>query len=121
MSFHIGQKEEKQQQIVPSQTSTEDEGQSIQKTNSKKRRQSSQQTSYIMATHSAILTLDRQNKKLELTFVSNLFTMQQIFQQLSNTTVTILETRICNSFQPSQNLHSLLLFFRISNFIKFIL
>jgi hypothetical protein len=27
MSFHIGHEEEKQQQIVPSQTSTEDEGQ----------------------------------------------------------------------------------------------
>jgi hypothetical protein len=48
MSFQIGQEEEKQQRIVPSQTSMEDEGQSIQKTNSKKRRQSSQQlTPYI--------------------------------------------------------------------------
>jgi hypothetical protein len=43
MSFQIGQEEESQQRIVPSQTSMEDEGQSIQKTNSKKRRQSSQQ------------------------------------------------------------------------------
>jgi hypothetical protein len=48
MSFQIGQEEESQQRIVPSQTSMEDEGQSIQKTNSKKRRQSSQQlTPYI--------------------------------------------------------------------------
>jgi hypothetical protein len=43
MSFHISQEEEPQQRIVPSQTSMEDEGQSIQKTNSKKRRQNSQQ------------------------------------------------------------------------------
>jgi hypothetical protein len=48
MSFQIGQEEESQQRIVHSQTSMEDEGQSIQKTNSKKRRQSSQQlTPYI--------------------------------------------------------------------------
>jgi hypothetical protein len=47
MSFQIGQ-EEPQQRIVLSQTSTEGEGQSIQKTNSKKRRQRSQQlTPYI--------------------------------------------------------------------------
>jgi hypothetical protein len=31
LSFHIGQEEESQQRIVPSQTSMEDEGQSIQK------------------------------------------------------------------------------------------
>jgi hypothetical protein len=31
MSFQIGQEEESQQRIAPSQTSTEDEGQSIQK------------------------------------------------------------------------------------------
>jgi hypothetical protein len=48
MSFQIGQEEEPQQQIVPSQTSMEDEGQSMQITNSKKRQQSSQQlTPYI--------------------------------------------------------------------------
>jgi hypothetical protein len=48
MSFHIVQEEEKQQRIVPSQISTEGERHSIQKTNSKKRRQRSQQlTSYI--------------------------------------------------------------------------
>jgi hypothetical protein len=38
----------------------------------------------IMATHSAILTLDRQNKKLELTFVSNLFMIKLTFNKFFN-------------------------------------